>query len=133
MTAALTRSTALALLLAVPLLTGCGSTFGGDCSGGQADDGGYCISDHHAPARVEAAAAARFRSEGQQVDRVSCYAAREFHRLHRRFTVWGCVRVADGDAKENDELVCLPSSNGRPITTAVRSELPAELISCDAP
>jgi hypothetical protein len=121
----------VACLLAASLFAGCGDGFsGGDCSGGEPDDGGFCIPTRHAPARVEASAAAHFRTEELQVDRVACYARREFHRVGRKFTVWGCVRVAGGDAKENDEVVCIPSSNGRPIDDSMRATLPAGLLTC---
>ena len=109
--------------------SGCGQ-FSGDCSGGTADEGGYCIPDHHAASAVEQVAISHYKDQGKQVDRVACYILRVFDYRKRHFSVWRCPRVVDGDAKEHDDPVCIVARHGKPVGHAVQAQLPPDRQRC---
>jgi hypothetical protein len=118
------------LVLCALVACGCGQEFVGDCSGGTPDDGGYCIPDHHAASAIEQVAISHYQDKGQQVDRVACYTLRVFDHANRHFTVWRCSRVANGDAKEHDDPICIVARHGQPVAEPMRARLPPDKVRC---
>jgi hypothetical protein len=129
-TRAITVFLVVAFASSASALAGCGAgrDFGYDCSDGQADGYGACITDHHAPKPVEDAATAHFA--GEKVDRVACVVANDFDYKKARIRLWLCRRVADGRLITDGRFVCIAAMGGRPVPDAELAQVPRRELIC---